>query len=334
MITDYKETGKTEIYYLKKIWQHYQDLKSREPDPNRNKVEWKYISAIFNLLGTGIEPSIHYLFGESESFEDFETWVMEKGHLSPLLIAHFNSIVSNENFDSGNLSEKPVLSESDLQHWNEKGYVLIKNAVPKEDCEKTVELIYSLIDASPNAPDSWYQPHPLKQGVMIQFFQNELLDKNRLSPRIRRAYAQLWPRHDLIVSMDRVGFNPPETNTYQFPGPDLHWDVSLKQPIPYGLQGILYLSDTQKNQGAFTVIPGFQNFIDSWLKNLPGGSNPRDLSLLKDFEREPIAAEAGDFIIWNHCLPHGSSPNTHDKPRIVQYINYRPIDMEYHEEWI
>ena len=152
--------------------------------------------------------------------------------------------------------------------------------------------------------------------------------------KIREAFEQLWQRNDLLVTIDRVSFNPPETKTYHFPGPNLHWDVSLKQPIPFGLQGLLYLSDTTKNQGAFTVIPGFQNNIDSWLDSLPKGINPRDPELLKNFVREPIAGEAGDFIIWNHCLPHGSSPNTSEKPRIVQYINYLPVDLKHQEEWI
>ena len=104
--------------------------------------------------------------------------------------------------------------------------------------------------------------------------------------------------------------------------------------IPFGLQGLLYLSDTDENQGAFTVIPGFHKNIENWLENLNDDENPRDINLLNDYKKKHIAAKAGDFIIWNQCLPHGSSPNTSDKPRIVQYINYQPIDLEYQAEWI
>ena len=31
---------------------------------------------------------------------------------------------------------------------------------------------------------------------------------------------------------------------FKFRGPDLHWDCSVKTPIPFGTQGILYLTDT------------------------------------------------------------------------------------------
>lgn len=330
-----RETGKIELYYLKKIWFYYRNLGLSGQNAEQYKVEWNLVNAVFSLLGIGIEPTLQYLLRESPDFEMFEDWILKNGKISPGLIRHFNTIVSKQRLKNNKLStESDVLSERDLQHWEKKGYVVIKEAIPKEDCKKTVELICKTIGVKPDDKNTWYNHHPLKQGIMIQLFQNEILDKNRLSSKIRKAYEQLWQQHDLLVSMDRVSFNPPETKTYQFSGPHLHWDVSLKQPIPFGLQGLLYLSDTKEDQGAFTVIPEFHHKIDSWLNNLPKGKNPRDTELLQNFKQEPIAGEAGDFIIWNHCLPHGSSPNTSDKPRIVQYINYQPIDLKFQEEWI
>ncbi|WP_220472638.1 hypothetical protein [Spirosoma foliorum] len=119
----------------------------------------------------------------------------------------------------------------------------------------------------------------MQQGIMVQLFQHPLLARNRSSIRIRKAYEQLRNRTDLWVSTDRVGFNPPETESWQFPGPNLHWDVSLTLPIPFGLQGLLYLSDTQPNQGAFTLVPGFQHRIADWITQLPPQANPRTQNL-------------------------------------------------------
>jgi len=135
------------------------------------------------------------------------------------------------------------------------------------------------------------------------------------------------------LNPDRVGFNPPEIANWKFPGPGLHWDVSLQLPIPFGLQGILYLNDIASNQGAFTLVPGFHNKIESWLKNLPANANPRNENI-HSLGTKPIAANAGDFIIWHQALPHGSSPNTTLQPRFVQYINYAPSDMEVRDKWI
>lgn len=328
------ETGKLNVYYLKKIWAYHIYQTQSEAIQKIHKVDWKYINAVFNLLGLGIEPTTKFLILEQPDFPEFEQWIEQHGHISTELIKQFNEMVSGKDGHRLDQSLPAPLSRQDLDHWDKKGYVIIKGAISKEDSQKSAAVVYDSIDARSDDPASWYKRHPLKQGIMVQLFNHPILDKNRISPKIRGAYQQLWQRGDLLVSRDRVSFNPPETDSYEFQGPNLHWDVSLKKPIPYGLQGLLYLSDTKKNQGAFTVIPGFHNRIDSWLENIPTDTHPRNKALLDSFDREPIAGEAGDFIIWNQCLPHGSCPNTSDKPRIVQYINYLPIDLEFQEEWI
>lgn len=67
-------------------------------------------------------------------------------------------------------------------------------------------------------------------------------------------------------------------------------------------------------------MPGFHNRIDAWLKSLPQDVEPgqQDWST---WPVKPIAAKAGDLIIWHQALPHGSSPNHAQLPRIVQYVN-------------
>ena len=167
---------------------------------------------------------------------------------------------------------------------------------------------------------------------MVQLFQHPVLQKNRDSAFIRKAYEQLWGRKDIWVNTDRVGFNPPETESWKFPGPLLHWDVSIELPIPFGLQGILYLSDTQENQGAFSLIPGFHHKMEAWVNSLPEGTNPRTENLY-ELGVKPIAANTGDFIIWLQALPHGSSPNTSKVPRFVQYLNYQPINQKVLKVW-
>ena len=325
------EKGRIGLYYLKAIWHYYRQLKTN-PDKTET-IEWKYIIGAFNTLGIGIEPTIQFLMNSNSSFDEFENWIEEHGRISPQFIEQFNAIVEDKS-DLKLSSTETVFSQTDLEQWENDGYIILRNAVSKEACKATVDLIYKTIGANEHDQSTWYADHPLKQGIMVQLFNSPILDYNRFAEKIQLAYRQLWKRNDLMVSMDRVSFNPPETKNYKFPGPDLHWDVSLKKPIPFGLQGMLYLSDTEGNQGAFTVIPGFHNKINDWLSELGHNENPRDLNVLKQFEKKPIEAQAGDFIIWHHCLPHGSSPNTATKPRIVQYINYQPLDLEYQPEWI
>jgi ectoine hydroxylase-related dioxygenase (phytanoyl-CoA dioxygenase family) len=125
----------------------------------------------------------------------------------------------------------------------------------------------------------------------------------------------------------------PEREGWQFHGPDLHWDVSLKTPIPLGTSGILYLTDTPPEQGAFTLVPGFHRRVEEWLASLPPRADPRrqDLHALGSV---PIGGRAGDLIIWHDALPHGSRPNRGTHPRMVQYIGMFPTNFDEQDEWI
>lgn len=333
LVASIEETGKLGICYLKRIWSCTTTDMRGMPE-STSLTKYTYVTAVFNCLGIGIEPTFEYLFQESPTFEEFEDWIIENGKISEEMIEMFNSALLDGSVHRSEIeSEDFVLNEAMLNHWDEHGYVILKNAISKEDCAKTVKIISDVLEIDLEDQSTWYNNHDLKQGIMVQVFHNEQLNSNRLNKRIHSAFSQLWKRNDLIVSFDRVSFNPPETDSYHFPGPDLHWDVSLKTPIPFGTQGLLYLTDTEENQGAFTLVPGFQNKIEEWLKSLPNGTNPREEDLHK-LGAKAIGAEVGDLIIWHQALPHGSSPNSSTKPRIVQYINYLPLEREIHEEWI
>jgi ectoine hydroxylase-related dioxygenase (phytanoyl-CoA dioxygenase family) len=129
-----------------------------------------------------------------------------------------------------------------------------------------------------------------------------------------------------------VSFNPPERAEWRFPGPFLHWDTSLTPPIPFAVSGLIYLTDTVAEQGAFTCVPGFHRRIEDWLNGLPANANPRGEDL-EALGAEPIPGRAGDLIIWHRALPHGSRPNRCTRPRIVQYLNMHPATREYGRTW-
>ena len=321
------------ILHLKRYWEKHLLTRLGKLAPGAMLEEWNIDTTMLAVLCLGLEQTIKHIF----SFPDlaaFENWILgiNGGKLAKEKIDEFNRYIlirSNPIMDG---AIEKVLSDADINFWNENGYLIIREAISLQDCEDTITAICNFIEIKRDDPGSWYHHHPSRQGIMVQLFQHPALQKNRLSKKIRMAYDQLWGRKDLWVNTDRVGFNPPETDTWKFPGPRLHWDVSLELPIPFGLQGILYLADTASNQGAFTLVPGFQNKIEAWLEGLPPTADPRK----EDFYAlgtKPIVANAGDLIIWHQALPHGSSPNPSTLPRFVHYINYAPLDAEVREKW-
>ncbi|MBD1385405.1 phytanoyl-CoA dioxygenase family protein [Mucilaginibacter rigui] len=325
------ETGKLRIKQLKRFWQATQLNRSGKAGAILQS-EWQLNKVLLGALSLGLEQTITHIYQNAPSFDDFEDWIIDTtGIPDNDTLDRFNRIFDSKMAETETID--PILSADDLIFFETNGYVVIKNAVPEDDCKETINVICDFLGIKQDQPDTWYKPNPARQGIMVQLFQHPILTKNRSSDKIRRAFEQLWHTKNIWMNNDRVGFNPPETENWKFPGPDLHWDCSLELPIPFGLQGILYLSDTAANQGAFTLVPGFQHRLQSWLNSLPAGADPRrqDLHALGSM---PITGETGDFIIWQQALQHGSSPNTSAQPRFVQYINYQPLGFTEHTNWL
>lgn len=222
----------------------------------------------------------------------------------------------------------PVLDEAQLRAWDANGYVVVPAVITRDEARALADVVWSVVGADPDIPETW---RLTDHGIMVQLFHHPALVPARTSPRLLKAFAQIWGTADLWTSLDRVSFNPPERPGVAFPGPRLHWDISLAPPVMFQVQGMIYLSDTNAAQGAFEAVPGFHKRIDAWLDGLGEGVDPRRVDLSGEAKR--IAANAGDLIIWHSALPHGASPNAGDRPRLAQYVTQYPASLRLADRW-
>jgi hypothetical protein len=293
--------------------------------------DWVADNTLLAGLRVGLRETYDYILNGQPSFAEFERWIIERngGAIDEPRLERLRAALANEG-QPANPDAEPALSAEDLEFWDQHGYVILHDAVPAENCKAAVQAICEFLDVRLDQPDTWYRG-PQGHSIWIPLLHHPALWANRDCARIHRAFAQLWNREDVWVNVDQAGFNPPEKPGWQFSGPHLHWDVSLAKPIPFGVQGILYLADVAADQGAFTCVPGFHRKIDSWLESLPAGADPRAQALTD--AAVPIAGRAGDLVIWHQALPHGSSPNRAALPRIVQYLVGRPGQWGYNPVW-
>ncbi|MDR3387169.1 MAG: phytanoyl-CoA dioxygenase family protein [Rudaea sp.] len=285
---------------------------------------------LVDSMGVGLEQLARFLT-TSPSFAALQSFILDcnGGSIAPARIAWINALqnggayapeVLRRHADIGAMA--PVFSAADMAHWSEHGYVVLPQAISRQECAAAFAAVHACIGADPDDPRTWYgRDH--RQGIMVQMFQHPALQAARESLRIHKGFAQLWNCVDLLMTTDRCGFNPPECDLFRFPGPHLHWDALLEPPIPLGIQGIMYLADTPADQGAFSCVPGFHRRIDEWLRNLPHDVDPHT-QIPADAVR-PIAGKAGDLILWHHALPHSSRPNHGVRPRVVQYLTMYPV---------
>lgn len=288
-----------------------------------------------NTLGVAAEE-LREILPRFEAFSDLLAWSEARaGGLDRQALERFDAVAAGEPAPDAVRrrietleSAEPVLGENDLRAWDENGYVIVPAVITPGEVRALADVVWASVGADPDDPTTW---RLTDHGIMVQLFQHPALTPGRTSPRLTKAFAQIWGKADLWTSLDRVSFNPPVRPGVEFPGPRLHWDISLVPPVVFQAQGMIYLTDTTAEQGAFEAVPGFHKRIDAWLESLGEGVDPRRLDLSAKARR--IAANAGDLIIWRSALPHGASPNTGDHPRLAQYVTQYPASLRPAEHW-
>ena len=226
-----------------------------------------------------------------------------------------------------------ALSQADLDFWHRNGYVILRDAVPQANVDAVVSAIWDFMDMRPDDPDSWYEAPESEYGMvelsragMVELYQHQALWDNRQHPRIHAAFAQIWDTEELWVTIDRVNLNPPVRHDWDFQG-FAHWDIDTSlRPLPFAVQGVLALVDVRAGEGGLQVAPGFHREFAEWVKTQPADRNPRHPDISGD-ELVGLEMQAGDLAIWNSLLPHGTSRNEGDFPRLAQYISMFPASQ-------
>jgi hypothetical protein len=324
-----EDRTRLQIPYLHGYWQ-------RSTGASAQPGAWDLDNTLLSGLGLNLLEANRFLRGSLQpDFAAFEEWIIATngGAISEWRLARLRDALAGKPVGSpaGCLDNVPGLTADELAHWDEHGYVVMHDAVPVETRDAAAAAIHEILGADPADPDTWYGDK-FGRSIWVPLLQHPAIWANRNAPRLVKAFAQVWGREDLWPTVDQGGFNPPERPGWTFPGPHVHWDMTLAPPLVFGVQGILYLTDTPANQGAFSCIPGFHRTLEQWLRELPAGEDPRQ-AILRHPGLIPIAGKAGDLVMWHHALPHGSSPNSGKLPRVVQYIFHRPTRWPYTEEW-
>ena len=224
-----------------------------------------------------------------------------------------------------------LLSPENHQFFAENGYIVVPDVVTPAQCTAVVATLFDFLEMDPDNPNDWYRL-PLRPGGMVEIYQHQALWDTRQNPRMHALFAEIYGTERLCVTIDRAGFKPP----YSPDHPDYdhrgftHWDVDTSRlPIPFGVQAVLCLTDTDAGMGGFSCVPGFHRDLQDWIQSQPADRNPRmpDLSALPPGrEVTPIPAKAGSMIVWNNLLLHGNGRNVGDRPRFSQYISMFPAD--------
>ncbi|MBI1227372.1 MAG: phytanoyl-CoA dioxygenase [Bacteroidetes bacterium] len=227
-----------------------------------------------------------------------------------------------------------VLSEADWIFWKDNGYIVVKNAVSREQALRTASFLWEFEEKDPNDPDTWYAPpraemkmKELTNTGMVEVYNHQLLWENRQTKRVYDAFVDVWGTEKLWVTIDRANLNFPIRPGHEYMA-FIHWDYD-PETRPVNVQGVLALADqTDENMGGFQCIPELYRNYDTWKLTQPIDRN-RFQPDITGFEPVKVKMEAGDLLIFNSTLAHGIRANRSlNKVRLAQYISMMPAQPD------
>ena len=228
------------------------------------------------------------------------------------------------------------LSEEDWNFWITNGYIIIKNAISKNEALETSNFLWEFEDKKKDDHTTWYTKERAEMKMkelagtgMVEVYNNQFLWNNRQKKRIYDAFVDIWGTEKLWVTIDRANLNFPIKEGFKY-NSFIHWDYD-PDTKPQNIQGVLALCDqTDTNMGGFQCIPWLFRNYESWKKTQKKDRNKfqPDISGIED-KIVKVPLKAGDLLIFHSSQPHGIRPNlSKNKVRVAQYISMMPAEEE------
>jgi hypothetical protein len=165
--------------------------------------------------------------------------------------------------DRSNGEPLRILSETDWKFWIHNGYIVIKNAVPKEQVQQMADFLWEFEEKDPLNPDTWYAPpraemkmKELTNTGMVEVYNHQYLWDNRQYPKVHQAFADIWGTDKLWVTIDRANLNFPIRPGHEYKG-FIHWDYD-PETKPQNVQAFWPLQTRRmKTWEGFNVSPNY-----------------------------------------------------------------------------
>jgi len=250
--------------------------------------------------------------------------------------------------------------EDELDFLDKNGYLVLKGLFDKQTCQNMVtelfERAHTLIGLDRMDNTTWTHEKLGNKGF-IDIWHNPFYYKLRQNPALYSVFAQLFKKHDLTVSLDKVCMKAPfyieDDNNKRITFPELHAQLSVHNDLNLWhlgetkYQGGLCLEDCPIGAGGFVCIPGMHKLdkIREYRRHFEEGKlthgipmqPPHPSQLFVYFKDETliqeklveVPMEQGDFLIWSSRLPHANGRNKTNRWRLQCFITFVPDNNLY-----
>lgn len=234
------------------------------------------------------------------------------------------------------------LTQEDVNTFWREGYLVVRGVLDADETQHFARLVADLLPRDLSIPRHW----KAVDGRYKPFFTpgNQCFDGPEFIPlhqneRLYHVMVQLLGDHRLLIRDGSIGI------TMRNDAPrlgDLSQDVHLDPAVPEDVDdflftpeeveigGCYYLTDVEPGGGAIHVVPGGHRIVEEEARASPCGRQLhdkwREIPHLKTVE---VPAQAGDFVLMHHLMPHAASHNRRPKARLAQFFRYGRVDQPY-----
>jgi len=213
-----------------------------------------------------------------------------------------------------------TLIQTDLQkEYDEKGYVIARNAIDADLAQETVDHVHWLIKKHPDL-----RPERLHHNLLANDpFMHRLVGDDRL---LDIAEQFIGPNIALFAA-HYIAKKPETGQAVQWHQDGSYWPLEPMEVTTLWVAG----TDSTIENGCMRVLPGTQNNhllkrrelmeLDTEKYVLGVGIRPDQID---ESDAVDLELKAGDISIHNPNIIHGSNANTSDKWRVGLTLRYIP----------
>jgi ectoine hydroxylase-related dioxygenase (phytanoyl-CoA dioxygenase family) len=240
-----------------------------------------------------------------------------------------------------------VLSDEEIAFYNERGYVLVKGVLRRDEAERYRRTILDMVPRDLTIPLHWGanagRIKPYHPDGNQSFETPELLPL-LFNERLYAAAVQLLGDHRLRAFDASLGItlrNDAGKHTGQVLSQTRHLDCSVPADKEFlftlaevQVGGCYYFTDVEPDGGGIHVVPGGHRWVEETVRAHGGGLAGRQLynqwKRIPDVQTVEVTGEAGDFALLHHLMPHAASHNRRPTARVAQFTRFTRIDHPHH----
>ncbi|MCX7063837.1 MAG: phytanoyl-CoA dioxygenase family protein [Proteobacteria bacterium] len=219
------------------------------------------------------------------------------------------------------------ISSNEREQLIEQGFLVIPDVVPKALCERSAAALCEFIGVDPENPSTWHNYVTHGHGIVPLHHHQALWDVRQL-PQLHEIFSAIYQTQKLWVTFDRGSFKVPSSfHESDFRMNAVHWDGNPRAPNEMAVQGLIYLTDTPAEKGAFAMVPELYRTLDQWIA---AGRSDQEVRRpdVSGYPLVPVGGAQGSLVIWHRRMPHTSLANNSNEPRLVQYVSMDPVGSE------